>query len=69
MLEKRPQQYSFEIWEGARRLHPERPERDAKAFHSAEETAKRLEALLGNLAGARRAGGDAHHLPNTLGDL
>ena len=54
MLEKRPQQHSFEIWEGAQRLYPEHPERNASAFHSAEETAKRLEALLGNLAGARR---------------
>ena len=36
---------SFELWEGARRVHPEH--RD----DSIEEAARRLERLLGNLAG------------------
>ena len=39
---------SFELWEGARRVHPEH--RD----DSIEEAARRLETLLGSLAGAVR---------------
>jgi len=47
-LKTRQQRLSFEIWQGARRVHPER--RD----DSMEEAFKRLEMQLGGLAGSVR---------------
>ena len=44
-LKTSQERLSFELWEGARRVHPEH--RD----DSIEEAARRLETLLGNLAG------------------
>lgn len=45
-LNTRTEQRSFEIWQGTQRLHPERREKDI-----VEQAAKRLEGLLGSLAG------------------
>ena len=47
-LKTRRERLSFEIWQGARRVHPER--RD----DSMEEAFKRLEMQLGGLAGSVR---------------
>ena len=47
-LKTRRERLSFEIWQGAQRVHPER--RD----DSMEKAFKRLERLLGSLAGSLR---------------
>ena len=44
LLKARPEQLSFEIWQGGQRVHPEHRE------DGIEEAAERLEGLLGSLA-------------------